>query len=581
MPLALSFAGRTLAIEAPPSMAGEIAAFFALTDRIEAGGHPAATVAIEEVAAGRFSFRSAGVAPKGPLSRGEAIAEIVDALIGQEPAPSLPPLCLLRAAAVGWNDKTILIVGRQSAGKSALAAWLIDNGFAYLADDCVAFAPEDGRLTGFPGPLAFDAAHLSHVASLPGFRATPSVRAGERMLICPDRTWMAAAQAGECGLIVDVCFEMGSPLRLEPLPSDDIAIGLSKAVRGSVAVDDAAQAALDRFAKAVPAVKLTYGHYEQLEGVVDFLVRTIIEGGTAPDELEKFLSGLPRGGMQPKAYPIPARTERALHRKLTIGMATYDDFDGAYFSIQAIRMYHPEVLEEVEFVVIDNHPDGPASASLKALENPIPNYRYVPMNENVGTALSRERIFEEAAGDYVLCIDSHVFVAAGAIRKLLDYYAANPGTKDLLHGPILNDSLGFVSTHYGLNWRHGFYGTWETGEAGANPDAPPFEIAATGLGLFSCRRAVWPGFHSKFRGFGGEEGYIHEKFRRAGGRVLCLPFLRWLHRYQRPLGAPYPNLWEVSCCRFRRHRVRCFCGTGGGSWNDGSLRGSSSLKRSS
>ncbi len=38
---------------------------------------------------------------------------------------------------------------------------------------------------------------------------------------------------------------------------------------------------------------------------------------------------------------------------------------------------------------------------------------------------------------------------------------------------------------------------------------------------------------------------------------------------------------SVSCCRFRRHRVRCFCGTGGGSWNDGSLRGSSSLKRSS
>jgi transposase len=28
----------------------------------------------------------------------------------------------------------------------------------------------------------------------------------------------------------------------------------------------------------------------------------------------------------------------------------------------------------------------------------------------------------------------------------------------------------------------------------------------------------------------------------------------------------------VSCCRFRRHRVRCFCGTGGGSWNDGSFK---------
>ena len=34
----------------------------------------------------------------------------------------------------------------------------------------------------------------------------------------------------------------------------------------------------------------------------------------------------------------------------------------------------------------------------------------------------------------------------------------------------------------------------------------------------------------------------------------------------------------LSCCRFRRHRVRCFDGAGGGSWKDGSLHASSSLR---
>ena len=34
----------------------------------------------------------------------------------------------------------------------------------------------------------------------------------------------------------------------------------------------------------------------------------------------------------------------------------------------------------------------------------------------------------------------------------------------------------------------------------------------------------------------------------------------------------------VACTRFRRHRVRCFDGTGGVSWSDGSLRESSSLR---
>jgi hypothetical protein len=36
---------------------------------------------------------------------------------------------------------------------------------------------------------------------------------------------------------------------------------------------------------------------------------------------------------------------------------------------------------------------------------------------------------------------------------------------------------------------------------------------------------------------------------------------------------------RMACPRFRRHRVRCFDGAGGGSWRDGSLRESSSLKR--
>ena len=39
-------------------------------------------------------------------------------------------------------------------------------------------------------------------------------------------------------------------------------------------------------------------------------------------------------------------------------------------------------------------------------------------------------------------------------------------------------------------------------------------------------------------------GYIHEKVRQRGGRTLCLPFLRWAHRFSRPLGTGYVNRWE-------------------------------------
>jgi hypothetical protein len=84
------------------------------------------------------------------------------------------------------------------------------------------------------------------------------------------------------------------------------------------------------------------------------------------------------------------------------------------------------------------------------------------------------------------------------------------------------------------------WGIWGHDPRGQNPNGEPFEIWANGMGLFSCRKDAWLGFNPHFRGFGGEEGYIHEKYRQAGRKTLCLPFLRWLHRFGRPNGAPYP-----------------------------------------
>jgi hypothetical protein len=135
-------------------------------------------------------------------------------------------------------------------------------------------------------------------------------------------------------------------------------------------------------------------------------------------------------------------------------------------------------------------------------------------------------------------------VVPGALKRLLDYFEANSKTADLLQGPMVYDGLNSFSTHFEPCWREGMYGTWAMDDRGNDPDAPPFDIPMQGLGLFGCRRVAWPGFNPRFRGFGGEEGYIHEKFRRAGGRTLCLPFLRWLHRFNRPLGCSYINTWN-------------------------------------
>ncbi|MFZ0487569.1 MAG: glycosyltransferase [Arenicellales bacterium] len=228
---------------------------------------------------------------------------------------------------------------------------------------------------------------------------------------------------------------------------------------------------------------------------------------------------------------------------LTVGMATYDDFDGVYFTIQGIRLQHCESMPDVEFVILDNNPDSPAGKAVREFAHTLPNIHYRPYTSVTGTAV-RNVVFEIARTPWVLCVDSHVMLMPHALSRLVDYIRTHPRSRDLLQGPLVSDDLQGLSAFFEPTWQNGMYGRWARDERAEDLDGEPFEIRMQGLGLFACRTEAWPGFNADFRGFGGEEGYIHEKVRRQGGKVLCLPFLRWIHRFIRPDGAIYPNYWE-------------------------------------
>jgi hypothetical protein len=231
-------------------------------------------------------------------------------------------------------------------------------------------------------------------------------------------------------------------------------------------------------------------------------------------------------------------------KKLTIGIATYDDYDGVFFTIQAIRMYHPEILNDIEFVVIDNNPDSVYGVATKNFTNSVTQpIQYIPFTE-YKTPFVKGKIFEYARTPYVLGIDGHILLEPGCLKKLIDFYEWGADGGNFLQGPLVYDDLKNVSTHFDLVWRGHMWGIWATDDRGKDPNSPPFEIPAQGMGLFSCRRDSWLGFNPLFRGFGGEEGYIHEKYRKAGKKTLCLPFLRWNHRFGRPGGVKYPLTLE-------------------------------------
>jgi len=281
---------------------------------------------------------------------------------------------------------------------------------------------------------------------------------------------------------------------------------------------------------------------------------------------------------------------------LTVGMAHHEDYDGVYFTVQALRMFHSEVMPLVEFVIVDNSPESPAGKLIAEhakswMKDGTAGAKYVPLPGNLGTSPSRDLIFRHANADAVLVMDCHVLLQYGALKTLIDFYVNEEyQDKNIYHGPLVFDTLHNITTHFNDEWRAEMWGTWgqawkapkgrhvstfEQGgcvalrdlkmggqvvdvltipwpgheqellkrgfvRLGAADTDPPFEIPGQGLGLFSCTKDAWPGFNPHARGFGGEELYIHEKFRRQGGKAMCLPFLKWLHRFGRPAGVRYP-----------------------------------------
>ena len=239
-------------------------------------------------------------------------------------------------------------------------------------------------------------------------------------------------------------------------------------------------------------------------------------------------------------------------RKLTIGFPTYNDYDGLFFSIQSIRMYHSDILNDVEFVIIDNNPASSHGKAVRDLTNWIKEpFQYLPFTKFNSTTV-KNKVFDLSDTPYTLCMDSHVMVVPGALKKLIDFYDQKLDGGNLLQGPLIYDDFQHYSTHFDDTWSGHMWGTWKTDERGKDPNSPPFEIPAQGMGLFSCRTDSWLGFHKEFRGFGGEEKYIHEKFHQKGKKTLCLPFLRWLHRFERPNGIQYSNDLKD---RFRNYMI--------------------------
>lgn len=229
---------------------------------------------------------------------------------------------------------------------------------------------------------------------------------------------------------------------------------------------------------------------------------------------------------------------------LTVGMAVYDDYDGVYFSIGAIMM---SPLRDIvrEIVVVDNNPTSKQGKATKKLlhknyKHCSIKFRYKTFTERRSTSV-RTEIFKHSTSDYTLVIDSHVILNSVTVIDNMKKFLARPLSCDLFHGLLLRENGNFGATELLPVWceKGQFYGKWHLNNVVHTDCITPFKIHMSGLGLFMCATKHWLGLSKHTVGWGGEEGYIHQKYKNAGRDVYCLPWLQWIHRFARPDGVPF------------------------------------------
>lgn len=241
--------------------------------------------------------------------------------------------------------------------------------------------------------------------------------------------------------------------------------------------------------------------------------------------------------------------------RYTFGIATRED-KMLWATVHAALTYHPFLREaDCEVLVVDNSPEKSVLAAdfAKHFKN-FPRVRYLHEPGPESSCLWKQRLFQEGRGDVVSSCDSHVMFEPGGLLAALEWCEAHP--LDMVMGPCLSGYGVMHGTNQmiyewepyelptnaevisGVVCRGDNVGAWVRDPRAMNPDGEPFEIQQQGTGFFMMRRENWPGFLPSMRGFGGNETYLMEAVRAAGGRVICHPRARWLHSFVRDV-VPY------------------------------------------
>ena len=367
--ISITLCGIDLALIYPDDLDEEIWPYFWHVAHDGQPVAPPATLRLYRQAYGRLELYRDGALVWKDLSWPEALHPLLDEIGRVVAAASIRPV--LRAAAVAHDGKVVLIAGPPGCGKTGLAAWLVDKGFQFLADDLVCLG--DAEASVRPGSLALapHAQASARILSSPAFIDAYASLTQAGAVIKPEALAEGHAVEWPCALVLIPQRHEGAEPDLQTISTDRRRFFLELAQHPDQRISAATEARLTDFARQVPVVRARFG--QPGDWLDNFLRHTLDAGLPAANAVHQHktkarqqLEAVAAVTARPAGdwfFPKPALA--APRKRLSIGMATFDDYDGVYFTLQALRLYHPEVADGLELLVVDNNPNGMCGDALR------------------------------------------------------------------------------------------------------------------------------------------------------------------------------------------------------------------------
>ena len=190
----------------------------------------------------------------------------------------------LHAGAVTRGDTLLLLPGQSGSGKSSLTAWLVSRGCGYLTDELLFLPVEpDHRIDYFTRPICLKQDVLPAVKQQVRPAQLDGMLEDDSGAIIPHRSLSLPPPGGEPSrrVILLPAYRQGASFSIEPLPAAQITMILMSCLANARNFADHGFSTISRLARSLPAYRLTYGSFTDLDDKLCVWIDTLDNGVVA------------------------------------------------------------------------------------------------------------------------------------------------------------------------------------------------------------------------------------------------------------------------------------------------------------